>query len=109
MKKKLLKSIVSTIMVLVISMSLCATALAHTNPSTGLPCNNTYYTSSHASLSGMSNAGSHTLTSGATCQIYGLTFYHDKYCTSCSAYVGSYTKSCTIDHDICPIYSSNCY
>lgn len=109
MKKKILKTFVSTIMVFAISMSLCVNAFAaHTTPTGDMCYNSTFIISHPGPPSYITSLGSHTLSTGETCLIYGYTYYHTVRCTYCQGYEPPFTKSCTVGHDKCPNYWQDC-
>lgn len=106
--KRLLSMVLAISMVAVLCISpMAITVTQHTNPSTGGPCNNTYYTYRHGTAPSAQN-GWHYHTDGRVCNITAVTYVHECYCSSCGAYVGSYVKECTVRHTICGNYSVNC-
>lgn len=71
------------------------------NPGVIRYCYNTYYTYSHIGNGTLVNEGWHTLPNGVRCHVTEVAYTHQKTCTSCGANVGTYSKSCTLQHSYC--------
>lgn len=103
MKKRIIALIFTATVAFLMTVS-PALAADHYQPGTGLPCNNTYTKWSHTGYYGSVTAGSHTLTDGRICYKTRLIYLHAVRCSSCTAFLYTYTDDCTEVHDKCPNY-----
>ncbi len=108
MKKKILATAMALAMAMSMALSVSADHVNPKNPN-GPTCTNTHYYVSHTGSAGNYSVGSH-IWQGATCSITQTVFIHQKTCTSCTAFLGSYTKGCYTKHNKCGILDSgHCY
>ncbi len=107
--KRLLSVILSVLLCVTMTIGISASAEAseHTNPNTGLPCNNTYYDVVH-SRQIASYTATHEHTDGSTCYITYVVMEHTKRCSSCNAILYKYNKTCIESHSVCGKFVSDC-
>ncbi|MBR5177823.1 MAG: hypothetical protein IKW90_03350 [Lachnospiraceae bacterium] len=83
-------------------------ASAHYNPTTGLPCDNTYYILNDF-MAPISNRYETHLVQGGTCYKNFFVYNHKKYCSQCNYYEGfGPSFECTENHSICDIHKKDC-
>lgn len=81
---------------------------AHTNPTTGMPCNNTYYYLNDTGSPSV-RTSTHRYNYADVCTVTYYSYLHSKYCSSCGYYFGTTNMyECTVHHTCTNYTSKSC-